>query len=162
MSTVRTADPDATELLERLIARAVHFLLTHTKLGITIVTLLAGSGIFTFLALANLGSQTAGGPTVVDVGEVKQVVPAQGIQGFRAKFFCEDDATQVKSFISPDAGTTYQMTRLKDGKTETVTAVYSGSGALVFGTHYYDTTAGQQSEPADMTGALDCMLRKAK
>lgn len=92
-----------------------------------------------------------------------EVVPATGIEGFKVKEFCQDPETTVLSFPAPDAlGTTYQLTRMRDGRSETVTALINPNKEIKFATHYYSTDVGQDSEPADMTGAFDCIEKKAQ
>ena len=92
----------------------------------------------------------------------KNVIPATGEQGFNAKTFCEDSLTSVSKVISPDAsGVTYQMQRVKDGVSETVTIVIAQTHDVLFATHYWDTPAGQQSEPAFVDEDVKrCLERK--
>lgn len=93
-----------------------------------------------------------------------KVVPASGVQGFMAGPFCADPLTQVRALPAPDAsGTTYQLLRVRDLKTETVTVVIGADKSLIVATHYYDSAIGQQSEPAILDeDARSCVLRRAK
>ena len=73
--------------------------------------------------------------------------------------------TKASIFPAPDAGSTVQLTRMKDGVAETVTALIAPDGSVNkdYSKHYYDTTVGQQSEPAVVSDkGLKCSLEKAK
>lgn len=104
-----------------------------------------------------------GDPTgITGHGEQFIIAPASGIEGFDVYPFCNDPATTVKAFPAPDAaGNTYQLTRLRDEKPETVTVALTGD-SITFAKHYWSETSGQVSEDAFVTqAARDCILKKA-
>ena len=98
------------------------------------------------------------------------VAPASGIEGFDVGPFCADPLTSVRAFPSPDAsGVTYQLTRMRDQKAETVTLVLGADESVVMATHYYDAVVNvrggteQQGEPAFVNAdARKCVEGKAK
>ena len=91
----------------------------------------------------------------------ERIVPASGVEGFPVAIFCEDPLTRVYFSLSPHAGTTNELERIKDGVTETVTILFAEDGRVMPGTHYYDTTVGQRSEPAIANkAAVDCIEKK--
>ena len=95
--------------------------------------------------------------------QLTRVVPATGIEGFNTSFFCNEDLTKVKPKLIPDVGISYELLRVKDGVAESVTIIIALDSKVLVSTHYYDTTQGQQSEPAVVDKAtLDCLARKAK
>lgn len=100
---------------------------------------------------------------VIPTTTQQNILPATGEQGFNAKTFCEDSLTSVSKVIAPDAsGVTYQMQRVKDGVSETVTIVLAQTHDVLFATHYWDTPNGQQSEPAFVDeGVEKCLERKS-
>ena len=89
-----------------------------------------------------------------------KVVPASGIEGFKVAVFCSDPQTKVTALPAPDAtGLTYQLLRIVNGVTETVVWVTGTRTA----THYYDSTVGQQSEPAIISDAAkECVERRSQ
>ena len=99
-------------------------------------------------------------PTRTD--QTLNVVAASGIEGWDVEPFCNDPATVVLELLAPDAdGKLYQLARTRDGALETVQVNVGPAGPT--GTHYFDTTAGQQSEPALVTArALECIEDKAR
>ena len=87
------------------------------------------------------------------------IAPSSGIEGFQVAPFCNDPLTKVVALPAPDVGVTWQLTRLQDGKFETVVV----PGSFLSGTHYYDSTIGQQSEPASVDDAAKaCIEKKGK
>src|SRR3990167_5679167 len=114
----------------------------------------------TLLAVALLYAKA---PAVVNLPlpVTEKIVPASGVEGFPVAVFCEDPLTRVYVSLSPHAGTTHELERIKDGVTETVTILFAEDGRVMPGTHYYDTTAGQRSEPAIANkAAVDCIEKK--
>lgn len=109
-------------------------------------------------------TQATGQPVPGFQQDTIKVAPASGVNSFAADNFCADPLTTVREFEAPDAsGTTYQLTRVKDGKTETVTAVFDTNKAILMAKHYYDTNSGQDSEGAIVNqAARDCITKKAK
>lgn len=95
--------------------------------------------------------------------EPKVVVPATGIEGYTAVLAFCNEAT-IKKLPAPDAtGITYQLTRVKGGVSETIVVVLAPTGQTTFAKHYYDTSAGQQSEPAVVDeDAKDCIRKRAQ
>lgn len=124
-----------------------------------VLTVIATVGLITFLY-----SGAAEQANVPVPGDKTIFVPATGIDGFNTEVFCQDPLTKVKPLPAPDAGVTYQLTRVRDNVSETVLVVLSPSGDVntEFSRHFYDTTVGQQPEPAFVTDkALDCIRKKA-
>ena len=81
----------------------------------TTITVTAAGITVAVVALPEAGVDTT--PTASDA----PIVPATGVEGFKVAEFCNDPLTKVRVTPSPDAGFTYQLTRLKDGVSETVT-----------------------------------------
>lgn len=107
------------------------------------------------IALAALAIYTR--PDVPIVGtppattELK-VVAATGEEGFKVYEFCDDPSTSVRETPSPDAsGVTYELKRVKDGVTETVTVVFGQAGDVLYAKHFSDQAGGQESQPAFVT-----------
>ncbi len=92
------------------------------------------------------------------------IAPASGVESFDAAPFCNDPVTVVKKFPAPDAsGATYQLTRVRDAKAETVTVVLGADKSVVLATHYFDTAIGQDSEPAIVNAdSRTCIEKKGK
>lgn len=135
------------------------------KLGGSIVS--AGILVLAAFGLLMIGDQADIREAIE--GETKPtpiVVPAaSGIEGFNVEQFCNDPLTKAQAFEVPDAGVTYQLTRVRDGKSETVRVVVNPSGVVLneYATHYYDSAVGQQSEPAFVSkDALGCIEKKAQ
>lgn len=130
-----------------------------------IVAFLTVAAIIIAASFYALAGKPAGQVPIVG-GDTNQIVvaPASGVAGFDVAAFCADPLTTVKAFLAPDAsGTTYQLTRTRDGKAESVTAVLAPDGSVKVATHYYETNLGQQSEVADLTAAAQsCIQKKAK
>lgn len=98
-----------------------------------------------------------------DDKEIK-IAPASGVEGFAVEGFCADPMTKVAPFLAPDAsGITYQLSRVRAGKTESVTIVKNADGETRIAKHYYSTTVGQQSEDAVVNAeAWKCIERRSK
>lgn len=91
-------------------------------------------------------------------------VPSTGVEGFPVAEFCHDDLTEVLLFPAPDAaGSSYQLTRVKEGVTETVVVVLNAAGDISQATHYHDTPQGQVSQPALIDDdARECIEEKRR
>ena len=91
-------------------------------------------------------------------------VPASGIDGWPVAVFCNDPQTKVTYLPAPDAsGATYQLVRVVNGVTESVIWTTGPDGESRTATHYYDSTVGQQSEPAVMNDdARRCVESRAR
>ena len=98
---------------------------------------------------------------LVDDRTVK-LVPATGIQGFKVEEFCNDPLTKVTFYPVPDSsGSTYQLLRVKQGMTESVTVVQNAQNEIVVATHYHDGPTGQVAQPAYVSDkAFDCIEAK--
>lgn len=98
--------------------------------------------------------------------EVK-TVPAEGVESYPAKTFCDDPLTRMRAPVQvPDgAGTTYVLERIRDGKTETVVFVLTGDKSdISYARHNFDTSQGQGGEPAifrSVAEALACIKSKS-
>lgn len=89
------------------------------------------------------------GGNVAAPQETVNIVPASGVEGFiAAEEFCRDPATKVTYMLVPDAGLSYEAMRTKDGVTESVVTLVGFDGQPSPGVHWYNTTVGQQKEPA--------------
>ena len=96
--------------------------------------------------------------------EVK-VVAATGAEGFPVEAFCNDPLTKVAELPAPDAsGITYQLLRIRDGKSETVVWTTGPTSNSPIAKHfYYDEAGKQQNEAAIVTaGAKNCIEEKAR
>ena len=61
------------------------------------------------------------------------------------------------------AGVTYQLTRVRDQRSEAVVVVLGPDKGVVMASSYYDTELGQQSRPAIVSDdARACIEKKAK
>lgn len=119
------------------------------------VVITVGMAAFGLIAFLNLAWQFADNSNPVKVGAPDNViVPNTGIEGWKALEFCKDPKTEVQAFNSPDAsGITYQMMRVRDGVPESATFVYSPTGQMVIGKHYFNVEVSpghyeQRSEDA--------------
>src|SRR3990167_859092 len=106
-----------------------------------------------------------GVPYAADVTGTEKTImiaPASGIEGFDTTLFCNDKLTKVKAIPAPDAsGITYELTRVRDQKTETVVVVLAPDQSILLAKHYYDAAVGQQSEPAIVgEDARKCIEKK--
>lgn len=123
-----------------------------------LVSIAATLGFVYANGLDRVGAGSPGNSTTI-------VVPASGIEGFPVEAFCQHTLTKVQALPAPDAGITYQLTRVLDNVSETVTVVTDPAGKVntQFSRHYYDTTVGQDSQPAVVTdAALKCIKDKAR
>ena len=130
-------------------------------------------GALLCLSLISITGMVING-AIINVDEAPQItvggkgnvvtVPATGVEGFPVDLFCADPLTTVQDFEAPDAsGITYQLLRVRDGKTETVVIVMGANGDTRVATHYYDSLVGQQSEPAFVNEkARECIEDKAE
>ena len=127
-------------------------------LGVGLLATGAALAALVFTAILNGAASVDVTPLNDDV--TRNVLPASGIEGFPGAVFCNDPQTIVTALPAPDAsGLTYQLLRIVNGVTETVVWV-SGSRTA---THYYDSTVGQQSEPAVIDNdAKRCIEGKAR
>ena len=92
------------------------------------------------------------------------IAPASGLDGFDVGPFCDDPLTKVKGPLpAPDAsGNSYQLIRVRDGKSETVTLVLAPDKSITLATHYFDSDVGQVPEPAFLKdSARACVEKKA-
>ena len=112
------------------------------------------------IALPGAGVDTT--PVSDDV--TLEIAPATGIDSLDALDFCNDPRTAVRAFPAPDAsGTTYQLTRVRDQRSEAVVVVLGPDKGIVMAASYYDTELGQQSRPAIVSDkARECIERKAE
>lgn len=154
---------------------------TWGPVGVSLFSL-AVAGVALFIGLIALPEASVDTTPTRDDKTVV-VTAATGIQGFKVKEFCEDDLTKVLRTQAPDAGYTIQLTRMRDQRFETVTVIEvtpdshtaggrpaGALGILVSGTHSFDTNVDlngdgildPMTEPADLSGAEDCIRRKAK
>ena len=91
----------------------------------------------------------------------QKVVPATGEEGFDAKTFCADPLTVVSKTLAPDAsGATYELKRVKDGVSETVTVVLAQTGDVLYAKHFSDQGGVQQSQPAFVDDDVKRCLEK--
>ena len=134
------------------------------EMGLRGLTLLVA---FTALAVSIAGvvSTRANLPVTRDLtGTEKKIMiaPASGVEGFDAGLFCNDPLTTVRAIPAPDAsGTTYELARVRDQKTETVVVVLAPDQSILLAKHYYDAAVGQQSEPAIVEeDARKCIEKK--
>lgn len=115
------------------------------------------------LLVALVGLPEAGVDTTPTRDDVTiKVVPASGIEGFKVALLCSDPQTRVTALPAPDTtGPTYQLLRIVNGITETVVWVSGGGNRTA--SHYYDSTVGQQSEPAVIDDdAKRCIEKRAR
>jgi hypothetical protein len=91
----------------------------------------------------------------------EELLPAAGVGGYNVLAFCEDPLTEVKFTISPDTegSVTFQLTRTRDGKFESITWVSGAPTAR----HFEDVPGGGQiANPGVVTDkAADCILDQA-
>lgn len=146
--------------------------------GYYISALIITLGIGAILWLYNISGQPLG-----EVISTTNVVPAVGVSGYTAEAtlaFCNDKTTTIRPFPKPDAtGQTWQLTRDKDNRTETIVILvnfdFDSRGQIINkdiqpGTHYYwgnvvqpDGTIkiDQVSEPAQTNNqVLSCLEEK--
>lgn len=110
------------------------------------------------LGIYLLGGQPAGN---LPGTEINRIVPATGEQGFNAKAFCEDRLTTVTKTLAPDAsGATYELKRVKDGVSETVTVVLAQTSEVLYAKHFSDVGGQQQSQPAFVDEDVKACLEK--
>lgn len=113
--------------------------------------------VLAVVALPLMGADTT--PLTSDSNTV--YVPASGVDGFPVEAFCNDSLTKVTYTIIPDVGESHELLRVKNGVTELVTLTTTFDGTVYPGTHYYDTTLGQQKEPAIADKkAMECVRDK--
>lgn len=128
-----------------------------------VVAVATAMGLGTYLLI--IGLHEAGAPPP-GTGDVEHVVPATGVQGFNVEGFCKDDATTAKQLIVPDGtGTYWELSRLKDGVTETVQVHFLSTGEVdqTYSRHFINSAVGQTPEPAYLTdAAISCVKGKAK
>lgn len=144
------------------IVRAARWADRHIITRLLLLFLILAVLVFALVYL--YGLITADPGVVVTREKSGLLVPASGIEGYDVLSFCNDPLTHVRPFPVPDsAGVTYQLTRVRDLKTETVTVVFAPDHTLLLAKHYYDTAIGQQSEPAIVTEqARRCIEEKAR
>ena len=101
-------------------------------------------------------------PELIPATTSTNVVPATGEEGFNVAVFCDDKLTSVRATIAPDAsGVTYELRRVKNNVTETVTIVLAQTGDILYAKHFSDGPAGQESGAAFVTDqAKQCITRK--
>lgn len=126
--------------LHRMWMEARAEILTAAIVGVIVSQVVMGAYVLSGQPAGNL-------PGTGDT--IQNVVPATGDQGFNAETFCSDPETSVSKAISPDAtGVTYEMKRVRDGVSETVTVVLAQTGDVLYAKHFYDQDGVQQSQPA--------------
>lgn len=134
-----------------------------TGFVLALVTLGGFGGYLAVVGLHSAGTNPPG------TGNTVTVAPAEGVKSFTVIDFCNDPLTKVTILPAPDAsGTTYQLTRVRDGRSESVVVVENPAHEVNFATHYFDATnattgkAEQQSEPAVVDGAGKSCIEKNK
>lgn len=100
------------------------------------------------------------------VAENKNIVPAIGPDNTytATEEFCRDKNTDVRPLIIPDS-TGYELIRVKDGKTESITVVFSidaKSGALIPSYAKYDNDSNDPIPAAIDSDAAKCLQDKVK
>lgn len=140
--------------LHRMWMEARAEILTAAIVGVIVSQVVMGAYVLSGQPAGNL-------PGTGDT--IQNVVPATGDQGFNAETFCSDPETNVSKAISPDAtGVTYEMKRVRDGVSETVTVVLAQTGDVLYAKHFYDQGGVQQSQPAFVDGSvIRCLERKS-
>lgn len=125
------------------------------------LSILLIAGVLFLILIPEAGGDVT--PTASDSDIV--VAPSTGINGYDVGLLCSDPKTTVLYFPNPDAGSTYQLTRVdSNGVRESATLVYDRDGKLntEFSRHFYDTIVGQDGEPAYVTDeAMKCLEKKA-
>src|SRR3990167_2684973 len=134
------------------------------EMGLRGLTLLVAATALA-VSIAGVVSTRANLPVTRDLTgtETKiMIAPASGIEGFDTTLFCNDKLTKVKAIPAPDAsGITYELTRVRNQKTETVLVVLAPDQSILLAKHYYDAAVGQQSEPAIVEeDARKCIEKK--
>ena len=130
--------------------------------GVSLCSLAVALGAL-FMALIVLpGAGVDTTPVSDDV--TLEIAPATGIDSLDALDFCNDPRTAVRAFPAPDtAGTTYQLTRVRDQRSEAVVVVLGPDKGIVMASSYYDSELGQQSRPAIVSDkARECIEKKAE